>query len=275
MDQKNKILISLFVLALVIFIINRKTPQEEIDINDPIRFIAHAGGAINGYSYTNSLEALNESYKKGFRLFELDIIKTKDNHFVAAHDWKHWKKQTEYNGNLPVDLNIFLKYNICSKYTPLDMSRINQWFKEHPDATLVTDKVNTPKEFSSKFIDKSRLMMELFTYDALVEGLDADIKSAMANQGIINNLTPKDRVSTLLKLGVTDIAISRTLITDHPELLLELKDKGIRAYAFHLNRNGIDEEYVIKNELNYIFGIYADKWNLNNKQPIKTTTPIH
>ncbi len=61
---------------------------------DTNRFIAHAGGEIDGYKYTNTLEAVNTNYKKGFRLFELDIIKTADNIYVAAHDWKSWAINT-------------------------------------------------------------------------------------------------------------------------------------------------------------------------------------
>ena len=43
--------------------------------HEPLRFIAHAGGQIEGMNYTNSLEALNNSYKNGFRLFELILLK--------------------------------------------------------------------------------------------------------------------------------------------------------------------------------------------------------
>jgi phosphoglycerol transferase MdoB-like AlkP superfamily enzyme len=53
---------------------------------DVTRFIAHAGGMIDDHTYTNSLEALNMSYDKGFRLFELDILRTSDSMFVTAHD---------------------------------------------------------------------------------------------------------------------------------------------------------------------------------------------
>ena len=38
------------------------------------RYIAHAGGEVNGVKSTNSKHALDENYKKGFRIFELDII---------------------------------------------------------------------------------------------------------------------------------------------------------------------------------------------------------
>ena len=44
---------------------------------------------------------LNLNYKKGFRLFELDIVESSDYIYVAAHDWKHWKSITGYTGVLP------------------------------------------------------------------------------------------------------------------------------------------------------------------------------
>ena len=77
---------------------------------DPSRFIAHAGGEIEGHTYTNSLEAMDQAYDNGFRLFELDIIKTRDGHFVAEHDWKKWKNMTKYTGELPVDLQTFKSF---------------------------------------------------------------------------------------------------------------------------------------------------------------------
>ena len=73
------------------------------------RYIAHAGGEIDGEIYTNSLEALTKSYLDGFRLFELDIIRTSDGHFVAAHDWELWSEMTSYDGELPPDLKEFKK----------------------------------------------------------------------------------------------------------------------------------------------------------------------
>jgi len=103
------------------------------------------------------LEAIDLSYKNGFRLFELDIIKTSDNYFVAAHDWKLWAGITGYKGVLPPSRNDFLNQKIFMNYSPMDLEIINTWFDQHPDAILVTDKVNSPREFSSKFIDKKRL----------------------------------------------------------------------------------------------------------------------
>jgi len=229
--------------------------------NDTNRYIAHAGGMIDNLTYTNSLEALNVNYTKGFRLFELDIIKTTDGKFVAAHDWEHWAKIANYKGNLPVTNEEFLKHKIFGTYTPMDMKKINTWFKEHKDAILITDKINEPKEFSEIFVDKKRLMMELFSLEAVKEGIEAKIKSSMPAQNVVDALEG-DKVEKLKQLGVGNIAVSRRYIAPNIKLLKELKENNIKTYVYHLNIDlGKDENYVVKYELDNIYGIYADNWN--------------
>ena len=230
------------------------------DVN---RFIAHAGGIINGDSYTNSLEALNYNYQLGFRIFELDILKTSDDIYVALHDWERWVGYTGYKGSFPPTRKNFKQHKILGKYTPLDMSDINEWFKSHPDAILVTDKVNAPLDFSNKFIDRSRLMMELFSFKAVEEGVKANIKAAMPNWSLVSEMTG-DKVKKLKAMGVTTIAASRRMINSQKDLLSLLNKVGIKIYAYHVNDDkGKDEIYVICNEMNYFYGIYADKWNFN------------
>ena len=48
--------------------------------------IAHAWGDYKWFTYTNSLDALEQN-KKYFRYFELDFSWTKDNKLVCIHDW--------------------------------------------------------------------------------------------------------------------------------------------------------------------------------------------
>lgn len=227
------------------------------------RFIAHAGGEIDGHRYTNSLEALNRSYAKGFKLFELDMIKTSDNVYVAAHDWDYWARAVNYSGHLPPTLQIFKQHKIHDLYTPLDISVINQWFLEHPDAILVTDKVNSPADFSRHFVDKSRLMMELFSLGAVREGISSQIKSAMASWNVVTKLN-KNQANILASMGVKHIAASRRVIKDNIQLIHELNDKDIQTYVFHVNFDaGKDEMYVVCNEMNDIYGLYADSWDFN------------
>lgn len=233
----------------------------EVYSKDPNRFIAHAGGAIDGHKYTNSLEAMDFNYKKGFRLFELDIIKTSDDFYVAAHDWRHWKSLTNYKSKIPPTKKEFLEQKTLNKYTSMDMTLINKWFTEHPDAVLVTDKINTPSDFSNKFIDKNRLMMELFSLEAVKEGIRSKIKSSMPSTNVLNKIRG-DKVSFLKELGVTDVAISRRARNTQPDRLRKIAGAGINVYAFHLHFDvGKNESYVACNEYEYFYGMYADIWD--------------
>ncbi len=228
--------------------------------SDKSRYIAHAGGKIDEHTYTNSLEAMNLSYAKGYKLFELDIIKTKDGQYVSGHDWESWAKKTEFKGKLPPTHKEYKKYKILGKYTSMDINDINKWFKNHPDAILITDKVNEPLLFANQFIDKKRLIMELFTKEAIEQGLTDSELSVMPSQWIIDTLN-KQGVDYLVQRGIKYIAISRNQISHNQQLLLELKQKGIKVYAYHINfKPYATEDYVTKYEIDYIYGIYADKW---------------
>ncbi len=224
-----------------------------------MRFIAHAGGSIDGNVGTNSLEALDYNYKRGFRLFELDILETSDNNFVAVHDWDRWSKLTGLKITKCPSQEEFLKHPILGKYTPMNLEVINNWFQEHPDAILVTDKINEPKRFSELFVDKKRLMMELFSEDAVEDGLRNGV-SVMISDNVLANIS-EDRLLTLRKKGLNYASISRHHIRRNKQLVKRLNKLKIKAYVFHLNRpKFIDEDYVLRYELSYVFGMYADNW---------------
>ena len=52
--------------------------------------------------YTNSKESVLNSLKNGFKYIELDLLITKDNHIIAAHDWSFIN---ENQNNTPLTLN--------------------------------------------------------------------------------------------------------------------------------------------------------------------------
>ena len=249
-------------------IFNVRTNLNAIELeevkNDVSRYIAHAGGNFNDVGYTNSLEALDTSYRRGYRLFELDIIKTADGKYVAAHDWDHWRSIVGHIDTGAVSEALFLSNKIYKKYTPLNMIRINSWFKNHPDAILITDKVNEPKEFASQFIDKGRLRMELFTLDAIAEAHANGIQS-MASQNIVESLDPMKAAQILKEMGVKYVAAGRGILKTKRELFKRLKNVGIKTYLFHINFEiGRNELFAVESELEYAYGIYADNWNFSN-----------
>ncbi len=93
--------------------------------------IAHAGGAFNGEAYTNSLEALDTAYGRGFRWFELDFKWTADGHIGCRHDWR------SFGGTAPTLADLKARFEGC--FTPADAESLAGWMAAHPDATLVTD----------------------------------------------------------------------------------------------------------------------------------------
>ncbi len=223
------------------------------------RYIAHAAGEVDGIRSTNSKEALDQNYAKGFRLFELDIIETSDKKLVAAHDWKMWARFTDFKGALPPSHEEFLKHKIYGDYKTLDLDGINSWFKAHPDAILVTDKINDPVAFSKLFVDKDRLIMELFSI-MTVEQASKNGINAMISQEPLMKLVG-DKLNFLTVNNVKYVALSRRIIASQTKLLLQLKELGIKVYVYNVNFDpGKDEKYVQENEIGLVYGMYADKW---------------
>ncbi|WP_276166831.1 hypothetical protein [Zobellia alginiliquefaciens] len=223
------------------------------------RYIAHAGGEIDGVKSTNTKNALDENYKKGFRLFELDIIETSDGKMVAAHDWAMWARFTDYPGDLPPSHSEFMKHKVYGTYTTLDLEGINTWFKTHPDAILVTDKVNDPIGFANQFIDKDRLLMELFSPMAIEEASQQGINAMMSQEPLLK--IKGDKLKWLTINNVKHVALSRRIIASQKKLLLQLRANDIKVYVYNVNFDpGKDETYVQENEIGLVYGMYADKW---------------
>lgn len=226
---------------------------------DTARFLAHAGGCIDGNKYTNTLEALNLNYQKGFRFFELDIIATSDSHLVASHDWETWRSQTNYVGQIPVSTSIFLENKILSKYTPLSLVEINLWFQNHPGAVLVSDKINEPNLIVNQFIDKNRLMMELFSLEAILEAQTLGLNKILASEKVLDSFG-KQRIEKLVENNIDYVTFSIKYMEDNRSFLEDLKENNIKAIVYNLTFEK-DEKYLVQNEMNNIYGFYADTWD--------------
>ena len=238
--------------------------RENMEYSEKNRYIAHAGGAIENYTYSNSLEALNINWGNGFKYFELDIHQTADGIYVAVHDWDDWKKTSGYQGELPPNLEDFKQHKIYRKFTPLDINDINNWFGSHEEAVLVTDKIRNPAKFVNYFLHKNRLMMEVFSLDALNDLNMIKIKS-IANWDILLENYPGDESSIIegiINNNIKYIAVSRFRVNDSRKLFYSITKMGVRIYVYHVNyEDGKDEKYVICNEFGYVFGMYADNFD--------------
>lgn len=68
----------------------RKKAQKEKTTLKPwytYHSIAHAMGGLDGKDYLNSIDGFYPAYQKGYRVFEMDILLTKDNVAIGKHQW--------------------------------------------------------------------------------------------------------------------------------------------------------------------------------------------
>ncbi|MDT8366704.1 MAG: glycerophosphodiester phosphodiesterase family protein [bacterium] len=99
---------------------------------------AHAMGSIDGIRYSNSLEAFQLNYSKGFRVFEVDLMLTADGNVVASHDGIEEK----YGLDRPVSeitARQFKDTRFLDSYATLDLADLMMLLSSHPDAVIVLD----------------------------------------------------------------------------------------------------------------------------------------
>ncbi len=224
--------------------------KKDINMNN-YKIIAHAGGAIDGIPYTNSLEAINNSHNKGFKYIELDFLKTIDGHYVAVHDWKKWKQLSGYKGKLPPSLEIFKKFKILNKYNTISIYDLNKWISERPDVILVTDKVEDPRNFLDYFKFKNQLIMELFDYESIVKAKELNLKYFVSDIFLYKNLPiNRNLLEKLSALGVKNIAASNIVINKDINFFIEAKeDMKMNIYFYQISE---DLKNIEKDQINFL-----------------------
>lgn len=155
----------LYLLLLVVVLSCSHKVEQETALCE---YIAHAGGAIDGYVYTNSLEAMENAAALGYRYIELDLQYTADSVLVAAHSWGDFNRITGFVhcGDTAPVLKEFVARRIYGKYTPVTLNDINDFFTRHKELFLVTDKVSDVQVLNEAFPSlKERMVVEAFSYD--------------------------------------------------------------------------------------------------------------
>lgn len=106
--------------------------------------LAHAGGAYDGFTVTNTLAAFDHAYESGYRLFEADIILTSDNALVCAHGFN----SSDYVSRFihvkrpeitPPSLDEYLTYTVGADLPVMTFSQFASWVLAHPDVHVLLD----------------------------------------------------------------------------------------------------------------------------------------
>ena len=241
------------------------------------RYIAHALGGIDGHDYTNSREAFEENYKKGFRVFEMDLGYTSDDVLVGVHEWGHkFKKNTlgyvdpaDPENDEPLSLSVFSGFKILGKYTPLTFEDMAEIMGEKEDVFLVIDGKYRDEELVRKeFTDIrdilkkrapeaiDRIIPQIYSqeiYDCIMEIYPW--KSIIYTWYMLNEdrLSPTAEADFAISKGIKVVTMSDRV---ENELVDEyLKRRGIFTYVHTIN-----DEYVAKLLTKAgVYGFYTDE----------------
>lgn len=231
------------------------------------RLIAHAMGEIGGKTYTNSLEAFNQNYKKGFRVFEVDLILTADNYLVARHDWtadlyKMLEQQdpTGKSGK-PLTLEEFKSMKINQYYTPVDFVQIVKLMQKYEDLYIVTDTkeisnnvisnlVDTVKKINPRILD--RVVIQIYNERDL-----QTVKSIYDFKSIIytlymTNASDKSVVDFARKNGIGVITMADSRFSWR--FVDKLTSLGIVSYVHTINSLEKAQELQRRG----VYGFYTD-----------------
>lgn len=137
-------------------------------------YIAHAFGGIDGFTYTNSLEAFQVNYSLGHRVFEVDMDYAQDDYSVLlSHHEDHWREITGTAPEVPYTKDSFLNSVIYEKYTPLDLSGLISILAEYPDIFIITD---------TKYYDRTSIIMQFSQIVREAQAIDPAILDRIVPQ---------------------------------------------------------------------------------------------
>jgi glycerophosphoryl diester phosphodiesterase len=234
--------------------------------------VAHAGGGISGQTYTNSLDALNLNYEKGFQYFELDFSFTKDDCLVCIHDWNEsFKHSFDFTSKERPTLETFT-YLIKSKkswprgpgflnlnkslFEECTLKSLAVWMLEHPYAVIITD-------IKEKNIDGLRRIAK-----ALPNSKERVIPQIYQpeNFSIVKSLGFKSVIWTLYRYkGSTEevlqhckefygsFAITMPIRRAKTELPKKLKERNIPTYVHTINSEEEAMKYIVEYKISEVY----------------------
>lgn len=128
MKKRNIILciIIFIIISAIVYLISLLISDNNTNWFDNGYLIAHAFGSYNDRTYTNSLEAFNENYQKGHRIFEVDFQFTSDNILITLHDRED-------------AIGTFEEEQQKVDYTLLSFEEVCNLMLKYPDIIIVTD----------------------------------------------------------------------------------------------------------------------------------------
>jgi len=286
MNKKKLIPSIIIIFSLVILLISSLGNEEEVSGTDfpSHRIIAHAMGGIHDLTYTNTFEAFVANYERGTRIFETDLLLSKDGKLIARHEWTtHMSEMLGQLEVLPANqqgtvLNYkqFMDTPIKDIYSPLDWERILDLLQHYPDTYIVTDtKESDPAQMMKEFkmlTDAAlsrdpalleRIIPQIYSRDML-EQLTQIHPFTHVIYTLYESQDSDEQVVDFVKKSGVDITMPENRVSK--KFVKSLKQAGARVYVHTIN----NEKQIQKLSKIGVDGFYTDTVSENDlKSPHK------
>lgn len=273
MKRNAKVVLGIFLITFILFFTLTGgvalALTELTELTEPIEItelthhplIAHAGGHVYGYKYTNSLEAIDSSYKNGFKLIELDFEWTSDNAIVLMHDWDSMTKRMFMTEPRVLTLEEFKNEKSFQDLTLMDIGDLANYLEDKKDLYIVTDVKNRNLEFLEVIATnydgiKSQIIPQIYSFDEYGRAKELGFENIILT--LYRSYYTNEEIIEFVKDNPL-FAITMNIDKGYSELPLRLKEFDVITYVHTINDLSVYEEL----SSNGVYGIYTDYFQAN------------
>ena len=244
-------------------IVVEETIVEEVVLPESIdySYILHAGGITpNGDIGSNSIEATENSYNKGYRVIEIDFCWTLDGELACVHDWGGYYGRMY--GNRPLTSEEFEEArNSTYGFTSLTLDHLCEWLKEHKDVVIVTDIKENCIEGAKLIAEKYPELIDNFCIQIYnksdyeqIHNLGFDIIWTLYQLSWNEKTDTKSIVSFAKTHKLEGITFAAELADLVPNYVKKLKEANVPLFVHTVNDYNSQTKYLNMG----ITGIYTD-----------------
>lgn len=235
------------------------------------RAVAHALGGINGMTNTNTFEAMQNSYKNGFRLFEVDILPTSDGHLVITHNFYEYLAQ-KYGRPIPQEFlnkiptkEEFMNHRVRGIYEPMELEKLITTMSANKDIYIITDtKVTDPIQAKSQFDEIVRIAKEIDP--SVLDRIIPQIYNEAMYDVVMSSYPFKSMIYTLYATSSSntralEFATSKGIrvVTIPPERITKEYMDKFNAYGIKVYTHTINNIEEVKRLMDLgVYGFYTD-----------------
>lgn len=255
--------ICFLILLAALFCIRAFSKRSASGYLTEAQIVRHGMGLLDGNSMSNSLEALEDSYEKGYRYIEADLSVTSDGYVVCSHgflesDYIRTGMEYREEKHIPT-LEEFQSWKIYGKYTTMTLDDLIAWMASHKDVCFFFDIKQADYEECTKISAqiKGAVGNKKRLYDRIVfSARNTEMIQAYRETGVFKWLhlwmapeetrekqifTPEAFKTFCQENGVSSWSIEKTGLTE--ELAAQMADSGMKSYVYMIETDAELEYY--------------------------------